>query len=105
MDARDVVLSVIMVFSAATLVYKWLSLYNRVDGTVIFFAALLVASLALLLLSIELRMQRVMEEFQSVKRTIVVNADELESRIDAAFTAKIRDLEEKIESIERRFYR
>ncbi len=105
MESRDVVLSVIMVFSAALLVYKWLSLYNRVDGTVIFFATLLVASLALLLLSIELRMQKIMEEFQSVKRTIVVNADELESRIDAAFRTRIRDIEDKIESIERRLYR
>jgi hypothetical protein len=105
MDARDVVLALVMIFSASMLVYKWLSLYNRVDTTVIFFATLLVASLALLLLSIELRMQRVMEEFQSVKRTIAVNSDDLESRIDAKFRANIKSLEEKIEILERRLYR
>ncbi len=105
MDAREVVLSVIMTFSAAVLVYKWLLLYNKIDGTIIFFATLLVASLALLLLSIELRMQNIMEEFQSVKRTIIVNTDELESRIDAAFKERIEDLESKLEMIERRLYR
>ncbi len=105
MEARDIVLSVISVFSAAALVYKWLSLYNRVDTTVIFLAALLVASLTLLLLSIELRMQRIMDEFQSVKRTIAVNSDDLESRIEVMFRDKIRDLEDKLESIERRMYR
>lgn len=105
MYARDVVLSVISVFSAAALVYKWLSLYNRVDGTVIFFAALLIASLTLLLISIELRMQRIMDEFQSVKRTIAVNSDDLEGRIEALLIDKIRDVEEKLESIERRMYR
>ncbi len=105
MDAREVVLSVIMTFSAAVLVYKWLLLYNKIDGTIIFFATLLVASLALLLLSIELRMQNIMEEFQSVKRTIIVNTDELESRIDAAFKERIEDLKTKLEMIERRLYR
>jgi hypothetical protein len=50
-------------------------------------------------------MQRVMEEFQSVKRTIAVNSDDLESRIDAKFRANIKSLEEKIEILERRLYR
>jgi len=105
MDARDVVLSVISVFSAAALVYKWLSLYDRVDGTVIFLATLLIASLTLLLISIELRMQKIMDELQSVKRTIAVNSDDLEGRIEALFRERIGDLEDKLESIERRMYR
>jgi hypothetical protein len=105
MYARDVVLSVISVFSAAALVYKWLSLYNRFDGTVIFLATLLIASLTLLLISIELRMQKIMDEFKSVKRTIAVNSDDLEARIEALFREKIRDVEDKLESIERRMYR
>ncbi|AAB89792.1 MULTISPECIES: hypothetical protein [Archaeoglobus] len=105
MDARDIVLSVISVFSAAALVYRWLSLYDRVDMTVIFFATLLIASLTLLLISIELRMQRIMDEFKSVKRTIAVNSDDLEGRIERLFIEKVRDLEDKLESIERRMYR
>lgn len=105
MDARDIVLSVISVFSAAALVYRWLSLYDRVDMTVIFFATLLIASLTLLLISIELRMQRIMDEFKSVKRTIAVNSDDLEGRIERLFIEKVRDLEDKLESIEKRMYR
>lgn len=105
MDARDIVLSVISVFSAAALVYRWLSLYDRVDMAVIFFATLLIASLTLLLISIELRMQRIMDEFKSVKRTIAVNSDDLEGRIERLFIEKVRDLEDKLESIERRMYR
>jgi|Deesub1362A_J573_1020465.scaffolds.fasta_scaffold00909_15 hypothetical protein len=105
MDARDVVLSVVMVFSAAILVYKWLGLYNKTDPTIIFFAALLVASLALLLLSIELRMQKIMDEFQSIKRIIAVNTDELESRMNSTFRANLKNLEERLETLERRLYR
>ncbi len=105
MDVRDFVLSAVMVFSAAILVYRWLSLYNRVDATVIFFAALLVASLALLLLSMEFRMQRIMGELQSVKRTIIVNSDDLEGRMEKMLDARIKLLEERLESMERRMYR
>lgn len=105
MDARDIMLSAISVFSAAALVYKWLSLYNRVDGTVIFLAALLIASLTLLLISIELRVQKIMDEFQSVKRSIAINSDDLESRIEALLTDRMKDVEKRLESIERRMYR
>jgi len=105
MDARDIVLSVVSVFSAAALVYRWLSLYDRVDLTVIFFATLLIASLTLLLISIELRMQKIMDEFKSVKRAIAVNSDDLEGRIERLFVEKVRYLEDKLESIERRMYR
>ncbi|RLI96324.1 MAG: hypothetical protein DRP00_05440, partial [Candidatus Aenigmatarchaeota archaeon] len=98
MDVRDVLLSAVMVFSASALVYKWLSLYNKVDVGVIFLASLLVLSLALLLLSIEYRMKKIVEEIQSVKRVVMVNSDVLESRLDARFSAMVEKLEEKIEA-------
>jgi len=46
-----------------------------------------------------------MDEFKSVKRTIAVNSDDLEGRIERLFIEKVRDLEDKLESIERRMYR
>ncbi|MET1124249.1 MAG: hypothetical protein ABWW66_03160 [Archaeoglobaceae archaeon] len=105
MSYRDITLAALMTISAAALVYRWLSLYDRVDAYVIFFATLLMASTAALLLSIEFRMQNIKEEFQSVKRTIAVVSEEIESRVERAVDAKLRQVEEKIESIERRIYR
>ncbi|AEA48005.1 hypothetical protein [Archaeoglobus veneficus] len=102
---EDIALTAIMVFSAVMLTYKWLSLYDRVDMAVIFFAFLLTLSLGALIISIELRMQKVMEEFESTKRTIALNADDLEDRIEAKLNAYLGYLEEKIERIEKRIYR
>ncbi|MFN3384164.1 MAG: hypothetical protein ACK401_04650 [Archaeoglobaceae archaeon] len=102
---REIILSVVMVLSAAGLVYKWLSAFDRVDATIVFLAALLIASLALFLISIELRMQAMTEEFQNVKRTIAISSDELERRIANAMRPELRELAEKIDSIQRKMFR
>ncbi|MDD2439928.1 MAG: hypothetical protein PHD41_06950 [Methanosarcinaceae archaeon] len=49
-DAKYIGLIFVAVFSGAMLVYTWLSLYNRVDYSVIFYAALLIVSFSLMLL-------------------------------------------------------
>ncbi len=105
MDTRDIVLAALMVLSAIMLTYKWLSLYDRIDGSVIFFAFLLTLSLGGLLLSIELRMQKLMEELESTKRAIIVNTDDLESRLDGKLASYLEPIEARLERIERRMYR
>lgn len=105
MGTRDIVLAALMVFSAIMLTYKWLSLYNRVDSSVIFFAFLLTLSLGGLLLSIELRMQKILEELENTKRAIAVNADDLESRIEGKLSAYLEPIEARLDKMERRMYR
>ncbi len=102
---RDFVLAALMVVSAAALVFRWLSLYNREDALTVFFAILLVASLALFLISIELRMQRMQEEYQSLKRTIGVISEDIEGRVEKIVYANMKAVENKLESIEKRIYR
>ncbi|HII79682.1 MAG TPA: hypothetical protein HA261_04610 [Methanosarcina sp.] len=48
-DAKYIGLIVLAVFSGSMLVYTWLSLYNRFDPSVVFYAALLVLSFSLML--------------------------------------------------------
>ena len=106
MDVRgDIGLVAIMVFSSVMLTYNWLSLYDNVSSSVIFFAFLLTLSLGALIISIELRMRRVMEEFESTKRAIAVNADDIESRVEGKLNAFVEPLEERLDRIERRIYR
>ncbi len=50
MNSIDVGLAVIAVFSTMVLVYEWLSIYNRFDIGVIFFAGLLMSALCALLI-------------------------------------------------------
>lgn len=102
---REIVLSVIMVFSAAALVHQWLSMYNRFEPILVFLAALLMTSLAMLLISVEMRVREMTEEFQSVKRTIVISSDELENRISKAIRPDIRELGERIDSLQKKLFR
>ncbi|MCS7129791.1 MAG: hypothetical protein NZ872_00040 [Archaeoglobaceae archaeon] len=102
---REVVLSILMVFSASALVYQWLSMYNRFEPLLVFLAALLMASLAMLLISVEMRMKEMTEEFQNVKRTIAISSDELESRISRTIRPEIRELGDRIESLHRKMFR
>jgi len=106
MDVREIVLSVLMIISAVMLTYRWLSLvHNNVDFAVVFFAFLLTFSLGALLLSMMFRMKKTVEELESTKRMIAANADDLERRFEEKLFVYIRELEERLDEIQRRMYR
>ena len=52
-DAKHIGLIVLAVFSGSMLVYTWMSLYNRFDLSVIFYAALLIFSFSMMLIKRE----------------------------------------------------
>ncbi len=106
MDTREVVLSILMMVSAVLLTYRWLSLVRSdVDLAVVFFAFLLTFSLGTLLLSMMFRMRKTVEELESTKRMIAANADDLEKRFEEKLSVYIKELEERIDEIQRRMYR
>ena len=106
MDTRDIILSVMMIISATLLTYRWLSLvHNDVDFAVVFFAFLLTFSLGALLLSMMFRMKKAVEELGSTKRTIAANMDDLEKRFEEKLFVYIKELEERLDEIQRRMYR
>ena len=105
MELRDWVLAVLMVLSAVTLTYKWLSLYDNVDFIVVFSSFLLTLSLGGLLISMELRMQKIMEELNSTKRTITLNSYSLEERIESKIASYTEYLDERMNKIERKIYK
>jgi hypothetical protein len=49
-EAKQIGLIVLAVFSGSMLVYTWLSLYNRFNPSVMFYAALLIFSFSLMLI-------------------------------------------------------
>lgn len=49
MDTMDVSLSALAVFSAVMLVYEWMSMYDKIDYGVMFFAGLLVGAISILI--------------------------------------------------------
>ncbi len=106
METREIILCALMTISAVMLTYRWLSLvHNNVDFVVVFFAFLLTFSLGTLLLSMMFRMRRTVEELESTKRMISANADELEKRFEEKLFVYVRELEERLDEIQRRMYR
>ncbi|AIY90363.1 hypothetical protein GACE_1322 [Geoglobus acetivorans] len=102
---RDVAFAAVMIISAVILTWKWLSLYDNVDAVVIFSAFLLTLSLGLLLISMEYRMEKMKEEFESVKRTVAINSADLEEKIEGKMRAYLDSIDDRLDKIERRLYR
>jgi hypothetical protein len=50
-------------------------------------------------------MQSMTEEFQNVRRTIAISSDELEDRIYRTIRPEIRELGERIDSLQRKLFR
>uniref|UniRef100_A0A7C4WCY5 Uncharacterized protein n=1 Tax=Geoglobus ahangari TaxID=113653 RepID=A0A7C4WCY5_9EURY len=102
---NEILLSILMVASAVILTWKWLSLYDKVDSVIILSAFVLTLSLSLLIISVEYRMQKMKEEFESVKRAIALNSADLEERIEGKLRAYIEPIEKHLERIDRKLYR
>jgi len=106
MEFREILLSAVMAFSAVMLTYRWIQIVHKnVDYLVVFFAFLLTASLATLLLSMMYRMSKTVEELESTKRMIAANADELERRFEEKMFAYVREIEERLAEIQKRLYK
>ncbi len=80
-------------------------MYGKSDLTLVALTTLFVSTLAIFLISIGLRMSRVLEESQSIKRVIAVNSDELQNNLESRLKSALRHIEMRIESIEKRLYR
>lgn len=102
---KSFVIAVIMIIAATALVYRWLSLYEREDFYVVSFATILTASLATLLLTIEYRMQKIVEEFQSLKRVISLISEDIEGKVGRTVQANLKTIEEILTSLEKKIYR
>ncbi|RUM34434.1 MAG: hypothetical protein DSY33_02195 [Archaeoglobus sp.] len=102
---RDLALAVLMIVSAILLTTEWLSAYNIFNPVVVFFAFLFTLSLGALILSLVIRIQNLMEELESAKRIISMSSAEIEERVDLRLREHLREIESRIESIERRMYK
>ncbi len=106
MEVREILLSIIMALSAVMLTYRWIMIVHKnVDFFVVFFAFMLTASLASLLLSMMYRMSKTVEELESTKRMIAANADELERRFEEKMYLYVKELEERLDEIQKRLYK
>jgi hypothetical protein len=92
MEPRDVVLSIVMVVSAFVMTAQWLEKteYAKGDAVIVLSAMVLIAALAMLMLSIELRLRRIEEKIEATERGLRVNLQSVEDNVGKQLTVTRR---------------
>lgn len=92
MEPRDVVLSIVMVVSAFVMTFQWLEKteYAKGDAVIVLSAMVLIAALAMLMLSIELRLRRIEEKIEATERGLRVNLQSVEDNVGKQLTVTRR---------------
>ncbi|MHC1577613.1 MAG: hypothetical protein ACXQT6_02845 [Candidatus Methanospirareceae archaeon] len=105
MEAREVISSVVMVFSTFVLAYKWVYKYKAGDPVVVLSSVVLMGMLAVLFLSTAERLKRLEEELNEKERSLRVSMQSVEEEVREKVSAATRRLDEVREEIVRRGYR
>ena len=103
MEARDIIFSVVMVFSAFVLAYRLWGRYR--DPAIALSAVILVGMLALLFLSIDERLRKIERVMSEKERSLRVSLQSVEEEVREKVGTAARRLEEVGEEILKRGYR
>ena len=103
MEARNVVFSVVMVFSTFVLTYRLWSRYR--DSAIALSAVIIVGMLALLFLSIDERLRKIEKDISDKERSLRVSLQSVEEEVKEKVGTSTRRLEEIREDILKRGYR
>ena len=99
MYTRDVFLSLVMVASSFVLVYSHLEALDRTDPVQIASAVLLIAAMALLMLSTSTRLSMIEQELEASQRAMRIGLQGLEGKVDNAnfrYMAAVEDISKKL---------
>ena len=104
MEARNVIFSVVMVFSTFVLTYRlWWTRYQ--DAAIVLSAVLMVGMIALLFLSVDERLRKIERDITEKERSLRVSMQSVEEEVQEKVGAAAKRLEEVREDIMRRGYR
>ncbi len=105
MEARDIIFSVVMVFSAFVLVYKIVYDYRARDPVIVMSAVILIGMLAILFLSVGERLRKMEEAINEKERSLRVSMQSVEEEVREKVDSATRRLNEVREDIVKRGYR
>ncbi|MGD0952522.1 MAG: hypothetical protein ABR985_09025 [Methanotrichaceae archaeon] len=95
----SVLLSLVMVASAFVLIYAHLEALDRTDPVQIVSAVLLIAAMAMLMLSTSSRLSMVEQELEASQRAMRIGLQGLEGKMDNAnfrYMAAVEDISKKL---------
>lgn len=104
METRDLIFSVVMVFSAFVLAYRLLARYGG-DSVIVMSMVMLFAMLSLLFLSMSMTLKRIETEIREKERSLRVSLQSVEEEVREKVDTAARSLNEAAEKISKRGYR
>ncbi|MHC1610737.1 MAG: hypothetical protein ACXQTW_03910 [Candidatus Methanospirareceae archaeon] len=107
METRNIIFSVVMVFSAFVLVYKLVYKYSsaKEDPVIVMSAVILIGMIAFLFLSMDERLRRIEQDISEKERSLRVSMQSVEEEVRDKVDTTTRRLEEIREDIMKRGYR
>jgi MFS-type transporter involved in bile tolerance (Atg22 family) len=99
MDAKDILLSSVMVASAFSLAYSYLAEYQRSNPMILASTVILVAALAVMLLSTSARLTRVEQNLERHQRATRMGLQGVEEQIENAnskYMVAVEDISKRI---------
>lgn len=107
MEARNILFSVVMVFSSFVLVYKLVYDYGsaKEDPLIVISAVILIGMIAILFLSMDERLRKIEKDVSDKERSLRVSMQSVEEEVREKVGSATRRLEEIREDITKRGYR
>lgn len=107
METRDVIFSIVMVISSFVLTYSWLGRFKHdpANALIILSAMILVGALALMLLSIDIKLRKIDTMIDAKERSLRVNIQSIENETDKKMGAVINKLKEVVDVVDQKRYR
>ncbi len=105
METKDIALAVIMTLSSIVLTYKWLIRLGDSDPVIIVSAMLLIGSLAVMILFVSSRLQRLEAALDAKERSIRINIKGVEEHLEKKMDTYMKDTTNTIGEFSKRMYR
>ncbi|MDY6864894.1 MAG: hypothetical protein SVY15_02835 [Halobacteriota archaeon] len=101
----NIIFSVVMAATAATLTIRWLMLYSKQDYLIVFSAIVLMLSLAALLININQRLMRIQQDIEDKERALRISVKSVEDSVDKKLSAVVHRVNESVSDVSKRMYR
>jgi len=104
-ETRDIIFTIVMIISAFVLTYSWLTRFGEASPIIIFSAMVLIASLASMILSVELRLRHIEIMLENTERSLRINIQSLDDTIEEKLNYAIDENARVLDEITKRFYK
>ncbi|MDY6964587.1 MAG: hypothetical protein SVM80_01280 [Halobacteriota archaeon] len=101
----NIIFSVVMAVTAATLTIRWMLLYSKQDALIVVSAIVLVVALAALLININQRLIRIESEIEEKERSLRISVQSVEDSVDKKMSVVVHSINESLSEASKRMYR